>query len=60
MFAVGGHQFGDTSNYLKYYKQFKWYKPTGKVSADELAKKYPATKGNITTIKFLEKLIKDG
>ncbi|MBQ6331743.1 MAG: YARHG domain-containing protein [Clostridia bacterium] len=60
MFAVGGHQFGDTSNYLKYYKQFKWYKPTGKVSADELAKKYPATKGNITTIKFLEKLIKEG
>lgn len=60
MFARAGHKFGDTSNYLKYYKQFKWYKPTGKVSADELAKKYPATKGNITTIKFLEKLIKEG
>ena len=60
MFARGGHQFGDSSNYLKYYKQFKWYKPTGKVTADDLAKKYPATKGNITTIKFLEKLIKEG
>ncbi len=60
MFARAGHKFGDTSNYLKYYKQFKWYKPTGKVSADELAKKYPATKKNIATIKFLEKLIKEG
>lgn len=60
MFARGGHKFGDSSNYLKYYKQFDWYKPTGKVSADELAKKYPATKNNIATIKFLENLIKEG
>ena len=60
MFARGGHKFGDTSNYLKYYKQFSWYKPTGSVSADALAEKYPATKKNITTIKFLENLIING
>ncbi len=60
MFARGGHQFGDTSNYRKFYSQYSWYKPTGKVSADELAKMYPATKKNITTIKFLEDLIKNG
>ena len=60
MFARGGHKFGDNSTYTKYYKQFSWYKPTGKVTADELAAKYPATKKNITTIKFLEALIKIG
>ncbi len=60
MFARGGHKFNDTSNYYKYFKQFSWYKPTGKVTADELAKIYPATKKNITTIKFLENLIKEG
>ena len=60
MFARGGHKFGDSSNYLKFYKQYKWYKPTGKVTADELAKIYPATKKNISTIKYLEDLIKNG
>ncbi len=60
MFARGGNKFGDSSNYLKFYKQYKWYKPTGKVTADELAKIYPATKKNISTIKYLETLIKEG
>jgi hypothetical protein len=60
MFARGGHKFGDTSNYYKYFSQFDWYKPTGSVSADALAAKYPATQKNITTIKFLEKLIREG
>lgn len=60
MFARGGHKFNDTSNYYKYFKQFSWYKPTGSVSADALAEQYPATKKNITTIKFLENLIKNG
>ena len=60
MFARGGHKFGDSSNYFKYFSQFSWYKPTGKVSADELAAIYPATKKNISTIKFLETLIKEG
>ena len=60
MFARGGLKFSDTSNYYKYFKQFKWYKPTGKVTADDLAKMYPSTKKNITTIKFLETLIKEG
>ena len=60
MFARGGHKFGDTSNYYKYFSRFSWYKPTGKVTADELAEQYPATRKNITTIKFLEDLIKNG
>ena len=60
MFARGGHKFGDTSNYYKYFSRFDWYQPTGSVSADALAAKYPATQKNITTIKFLEKLIKEG
>lgn len=60
MFARGGHKFNDTSNYYKYYKQFSWYQPTGKVTADDLAKIYPKTQKNITTIKFLESLIKNG
>ena len=60
MFARGGHKFKETSNYYKYFKQFSWYKPTGNVTADQLEAKYPATKDNILTIKFLEKLIKEG
>ena len=60
MFARGGHKFSDTSNYYKYFKKFSWYNPTGKVTADELAAMYPATKNNISTIKFLENLIKEG
>lgn len=60
MFARAGHKFKDTSNYYKYYKQFKWYEPTGEVTANDLAAKYPKTKDNINTIKFLEKLIKEG
>ncbi len=60
MFARGGHKFGDSSNYYKYFSKFDWYKPTGSVSADALAAKYPATQKNILTIKFLEKLIKEG
>ena len=60
MFARGGHKFSDSSNYYKYFSRFDWYQPTGSVTADDLAAKYPATQKNITTIKFLEKLIKEG
>ena len=60
MFARGGHKFGDSSNYYKYFSKFDWYQPTGAVTADDLAAKYPATQKNITVIKFLEKLIKEG
>lgn len=60
MFARGGHKFKDTSTYYKFYKKYSWYKPTGTVSVDALAKKYPETRKNITTIQFLEKLIKEG
>lgn len=60
MFARGGHKFNDTSNYYKYFSKFDWYHPTGQVTATDLKEMYPATSGNITTIKFLEKLIKEG
>lgn len=60
MFARGGHDFGQSSAYTKYYKQYSWYKPTGKVSVDALAKKYPETRKNIKTIQELEDLIKNG
>lgn len=59
MFARAGNEF-KTGKYSEHYKKYSWYKPTGKVSADDLAKKYPATKDNIATIKFLEDLIKNG
>ena len=59
MFARAGNEF-KTGKYADHFKQYSWYKPTGKISADALAKKYPVTKDNITTIKFLETLIKDG
>ncbi len=60
MFARGGHRFSDTSTYTTYFKQFSWYRPTGKVTVDALAAKYPKTRDNIETIQFLEKLIKEG
>ena len=60
MFARGGHKFGDSSNYYKYFSKYDWYKPTGKISVDELAKIYPPTRKNITMIQELEKLIKEG
>lgn len=60
MFARGGHKFNDGTNYYKHFSKYDWYKPTGKVSADDLAEIYPATRKNISTIKMLEKLIKEG
>ena len=60
MFAQGGHQFGEGTNYLKFFSQYSWYHPDGKVSVDDLASQYPATRKNIESIKFLEKLIKEG
>lgn len=63
MFARGGHKFPETTdreNYFTHFSKYDWYKPTGKVTVDELAKIYPVTRKNITTIKFLEELIKNG
>lgn len=60
LFAQGGHQFSDTSNYGKHFSRYSWYQPTGEVSAGELGAAYPKTGKNITTIKMLESLIRDG
>ena len=60
MFARGGHKFSETGNYYKHFSKYDWYHPTGSVSATDLAEIYPATSKNISTIKFLEKLIKEG
>lgn len=60
MFARGGHKFSDTSNYYKHFSKYSWYNPTGRVTADDLAEMYPTTRKNITTIKMLESLIKEG
>lgn len=60
MFARGGHQFAETGNYYKHFSRYDWYHPTGTVTATDLAEIYPATSKNISTIKFLEKLIKEG
>ena len=42
MFARGGHKFNDSSSYYKFYKKYSWYKPTGKVTADDLAANGPS------------------
>lgn len=60
MFAQGGLQFGEGTNYLRHFSQYSWYHPVGQVSVSDLASQYPVTSKNIETIKFLEKLIKEG
>lgn len=59
MFARAGHQFPEGS-YLKHFSEYDWYEPTGKVTTEELAARWPITVTNTSTIKFLEKLIKEG
>lgn len=60
MFARAGHAFDTSGSYYRHFSSCAWYEPVGSVSANELGTKWPATAGNITTIKFLEKLIKEG
>ncbi len=60
MFARAGHKFNESGSYYKHFSQYSWYKPTGSITTDALVAKWSSTKGNITTIKFLEKLIKEG
>ena len=60
MFARGGHKFNDGTNYFKHFSKYSWYNPTGKVTVDDLAEMYSVTRKNITTIKTLENLIKEG
>ena len=60
MFARAGEKFKDTSSYRTFYSQYSWYKPTGTITVSMLKEKYPVSEENITTIKFLETLIKEG
>lgn len=60
MFARAGHEFDSSGSYYRHFSQYDWYEPSGKVTASELAARWPATASNTSTIKFLESLIKEG
>ena len=60
LFAQAGHKFSETGMYGKHFSKYSWYKPKGEVTATELGKQYPKTVKNITTIKSLEDLIRNG
>ena len=60
MYARAGHQYDVTGSYYKHFSSYPWYDPTGTVSLSELAEKWPITGANISTIKFIEKLISEG
>lgn len=60
MFARAGHPFAESGSYYKHFSSYDWYEAGDKVSATDLAEIWPKTAKNITTIKFLEKLIKEG
>lgn len=60
MFAQAGHQYSETGNYYKHFSSYDWYQIEGEVTANELAEKWPKTAKNIKTIKYLEKLIREG
>lgn len=60
MFAQAGHKYSETGNYYKHFSSYDWYKIEGEVTANELAEKWPKTAQNIKTIKYLEKLIREG
>lgn len=60
MFARAGHQYNESGSYYQHFSSYDWYDPVGTVTAGELAEKWPITATNTTTIKFLEKLIKEG
>jgi hypothetical protein len=60
MFARAGHQYNTSGSYYQHFSSYSWYDPVGTVTAGELAEKWPITSSNTATIKFLEKLIKEG
>ncbi|MBQ5986830.1 MAG: YARHG domain-containing protein [Clostridia bacterium] len=60
MYARAGHQYDTSGSYYKHFSSYSWYEPVGTVSLSELAEKWPITGTNISTIKFLEKLISEG
>lgn len=60
MFARAGHQFNTSGSYYRHFSSYSWYDPSGTITAGQLAEKWPITATNTTTIKFLEKLIKEG
>lgn len=60
MFARAGHPFDVSGIYYKHFSEYDWYEPGATVSAGELAERWPSTAPNTTTIKFIEKLIREG
>lgn len=60
MYARAGNQYDTTGSYYRHFASYSWYDPTGTVSLTELADKWPVAGQNVSTIKFLEKLIREG
>ena len=60
MFARAGNPFPETGSYYRHFSEYSWYEPGEKVSASELAERWPITASNTATIKFIEKLISEG
>ena len=60
MFARAGNKFDESGSYYRHFSAYDWYEPTGTVTVDELSAKWPIAATNTATIKFLEKLIKEG
>lgn len=59
IFAMFGHRYKSGKYYEQYRKQ-DWYKPTGSYDYNDIDAKYPKGAANISLIKELERLIKEG
>ena len=60
VFARCGNKFSDTSEYTRFYSNYPWYQPKGSVSTGTIKQQYPVAAENISFIKTVEKLIKEG
>ncbi|MCL2695356.1 MAG: YARHG domain-containing protein [Clostridiales bacterium] len=60
LFAQAGYDFGRTGTYFTFYNQFRWYVPTGNVTNTQLAAMNATAAKNVTTIAYIETLIKEG
>ena len=59
IFAMAGNKY-TSGKYYQHFSKYDWYKPTGSVSYNDIEAKYQNAAANITLIKELERLIKEG
>lgn len=59
IFAMAGNKY-TSGKYYQHFSKYDWYKPTGSMSYNDIEAKYPSGAANITLIKELERLIKEG